>query len=86
MDKTLGNIGEFGLIDLISRQFKVPEGVTGIGDDCAVIPQREGFDTLVSTDMLVEGSHFIRDRISPEDLLEVRRSQPERHRGHGRPS
>ena len=68
MDKALGNIGEFGLIDLISRQFKVPEGVTGIGDDCAVIPQREGFDTLISTDMLVEGSHFIPGRISPEDL------------------
>lgn len=64
----IGDVGEFGLIGMISGQFKAPEGVTGIGDDCAVIPQRDGSDTLVSTDMLIEGTHFILDDIGPRDL------------------
>lgn len=61
----LSDLGEFGLIDRIRTRFPAPEGVTGIGDDCAVIPQRSGRDTLVSTDMLVEGTHFLRADISP---------------------
>lgn len=61
-------LGEFGLIDRIKEQFPVPEGVTGIGDDCAVLPQRDGLRTLVSTDMLVEGTHFLLDDISPYRL------------------
>ncbi len=64
----LDEIGEFGLIGEISRAFPLPEGVTGIGDDCAVIPQHDGDDTLVSSDMLVEGSHFLMDDISPYRL------------------
>ena len=55
--------GEFELINDIKAMFPVPEGITGIGDDCAVIPQRSGMETLVSTDMLVEGTHFILDDI-----------------------
>lgn len=64
----LATVGEFGLIDRISAQFKVPENVTGIGDDCAVIPQSCGLDTIVSTDMLVEGTHFLLESTGPEDL------------------
>lgn len=60
--------GEFGLIDRIRYQFKTPEGYLGIGDDCAVIPESDGYETLVSTDMLVEDSHFILDRITPYQL------------------
>lgn len=59
--------GEFGLIEFIKGHFKVPEGVTGIGDDCAVIPSGED-DLLVSTDLLMEGIHFLRDESSPEDV------------------
>ena len=51
--------GEFELIDEIKNMFPVPEGIKGIGDDCAVIPQKTAWETLVSTDMLVEGSHFL---------------------------
>ena len=46
----------------------VPEGVTGIGDDCAIIPQESGMETLVSTDMLIEGTHFLMDDITPWQL------------------
>ena len=68
MGKTLKDLGEFGLIARIREQFTAPEGVTGIGDDCAVLPQRDDRDTLVSTDMLVEGTHFLRDDITPYQL------------------
>lgn len=60
--------GEFEFIDGIRRMFPAPEGMEGIGDDCAVIPQHSGFETLVSTDMLVEGSHFLLDDITPWQL------------------
>ena len=67
-DKSLKDLGEFGLIGRIQERFPAPEGVTGIGDDCAVIPQRSGRDTLVSTDMLIEGTHFLRRDIPPYRL------------------
>lgn len=64
----LQELGEFGLIDRIKTGVTAPEGMTGIGDDCAVIPQGNGTDLLVSTDMLVEGIHFILDDIKPYRL------------------
>lgn len=64
----MSDIGEFELIDLIKRQFSEPQGVTGIGDDCAILPQRDGYESLVSTDLLVEGVHFLLDDITPEQL------------------
>lgn len=64
----LSDIGEFGLISLIESGISAPQGVTGIGDDCAVIPQTAGMDTLVSTDMLMEGDHFLLDDISAYEL------------------
>ena len=45
-----------------------PSGVVGIGDDCAVLPQREGLDTLVTTDLLIEGRHFLLSDVSPYEL------------------
>ena len=54
---------EFDLIRQLSSRFSVPDGVIGIGDDCAVIG-----DTLVTTDLLAEGVHFLLDGISPFDL------------------
>lgn len=60
--------GEFELIDHIKGMFPVPEGIKGIGDDCAVIPQKTGYETLVSTDMLVEGSHFLLEDITAYQL------------------
>lgn len=60
--------GEFDFIRDIRTQFHAPDGVLGIGDDCAAIPQKDGMETLVSTDMLVEGSHFLMNQITPYQL------------------
>ncbi|NOS91647.1 MAG: thiamine-phosphate kinase [Cyclobacteriaceae bacterium] len=55
----LNQIGEFGLIDRIQKQFSLqnPTSVLGIGDDAAMINAGEDY-LLVSTDMLLEGIHF----------------------------
>lgn len=60
----LRELGEFGLIEEIKQGIEVPQGYLGIGDDCAVMPQKSGMETLVSTDMLIEGTHFLMDDIS----------------------
>lgn len=62
MDQTrseISQLGEFGLIDRISKKFSLGNGtsVKGIGDDAAVIDLGNEY-LLVSTDMLVEGIHF----------------------------
>lgn len=63
------DVGEFGLIDIIRRmQRGAEEGTTGIGDDCAVIPAGGGRSYVITTDMLVEGRHFILENITPCDL------------------
>lgn len=55
----LGELGEFGLIDRIAGRSPRGSGVRiGIGDDAAAIETTEGFVTLITTDMLVEGIHF----------------------------
>ncbi len=67
----LADIGEFGLIKRFSAQFEnmVSDGITGIGDDCAVIPAKGNDDVwLVTTDMLIEDRHFIREKIAPYEL------------------
>ncbi len=55
----LDKIGEFGLIDHLTQSFKTINESTkkAVGDDAAVL-NFEGEETLVSTDMLVEGVHF----------------------------
>ncbi|MGV6860623.1 MAG: thiamine-phosphate kinase [Putridiphycobacter sp.] len=55
----LEKLGEFGLIDHISKDFEShqPSTVKGIGDDAAVIDAGDKY-MVVSTDMLVEGVHF----------------------------
>ncbi|MCL4638924.1 MULTISPECIES: thiamine-phosphate kinase [Olivibacter] len=55
----LDKLGEFGLIDLINKSIEIKEESTvkGIGDDAAVI-QHGGKQTLISTDLLLEGVHF----------------------------
>jgi thiamine-monophosphate kinase len=55
----LTQLGEFGLIDRIRKQF-APQNNTsliGVGDDAAVI-DANGQSMLITTDMLLEGIHF----------------------------
>lgn len=40
----------------------------GIGDDCAVLAPRPGYEMVVTTDMLLEGRHFRREWHSPESV------------------
>jgi thiamine-monophosphate kinase len=51
-------MGEF---DLIERYFKRParQADVGIGDDCAIWTPAAGQQLAISTDMLVEGRHFL---------------------------
>lgn len=51
-------MGEF---DLIERYFKRPtqKAALGVGDDCALLKPTEGMQLAVSSDMLVEGRHFL---------------------------
>lgn len=66
----LASIGEFGLIRRFSPAFLkgLPRGVIGIGDDCAVLPWKKNAHLLVTTDLLVEDIHFLRDKIPALDL------------------
>ena len=51
-------MGEF---DLIAKYFtrKVTRAVLGVGDDCALLRPSPGMQLAVSSDMLVEGRHFL---------------------------
>jgi thiamine-monophosphate kinase len=67
---TIAELGEQAVIAAIHRlQPPVPQGTrVGIGDDAAVIAPRPGQELLVSVDMLVEGVHFRRDWMDPEQV------------------
>lgn len=56
---SLEKLGEFELIDHLTRTFKIQHRSTlkGIGDDAAVLDFKDK-KVVVSTDMLVEGVHF----------------------------
>ena len=55
----ISTLGEFGLIDRITKDFPVKNASTqvAVGDDCAVLDYGDK-KTLVTTDLLLEGIHF----------------------------
>lgn len=55
--------------DLIARYFTRPAAgaVLGVGDDGAIVAPEPGMELVMSTDMLVEGTHFL-PGTDPEDL------------------
>ncbi len=59
-------MGEF---DLIEHYFKRPahKAALGVGDDCALLTPTRGMQLAVSSDMLVEGRHFL-STVDPERL------------------
>ena len=62
-------MGEFDLIDAFFRQpvlqaqkrHKAAHIVKGIGDDCAILAPAPGMQLAISSDMLVQGRHFLPD-------------------------
>ena len=61
-------MGEFELIQRYFQHGLRPEGVAlGNGDDCALLAPAPGMRLAVSTDMLVEGRHFL-STVSPQAL------------------
>lgn len=59
-------LGEF---DLIARYFtrEPRRAALGVGDDCALLAPEPGMQLAVSSDMLVEGRHFL-STVAPERL------------------
>ncbi|MGA1770661.1 MAG: thiamine-phosphate kinase [Flavobacteriaceae bacterium] len=55
----ISSLGEFGLIEHLTRTFKLnnKSSLLGVGDDAAVL-EFKNTQTLVSTDLLIEGVHF----------------------------
>jgi thiamine-monophosphate kinase len=66
----IDQLGEFALIDRIRAALPAPgPGVlTGIGDDVAVLEASGENVWLATCDVLVEGSHFLREAIAPRSL------------------
>lgn len=64
------DIGEFALIARMAARLKggLPEGVVGIGDDCAALPLSGGGVQLLTCDVMVDGRHFKSGR---SDLADV---------------
>jgi len=55
----VSSLGEFGLIEHLTKNIEIHNASTilGVGDDAAVI-DHFGKQTLISTDLLIEGIHF----------------------------
>lgn len=55
----ISSLGEFGLIEHLTRNFEIQHASTivSVGDDAAVI-DHFGKQTVISTDLLLEGIHF----------------------------
>lgn len=71
--ETVSSIGEFGLIQGITAHLKANRvKSSGVvlppGDDAAIWQPRAGHQVVVSTDMLIEGSHFRHDWSSAESV------------------
>lgn len=67
----LCDVGEFRLIQRLTPLFSEglpPQVIAGIGDDCSQVAESEERTLLVTTDMLVEGVHFLETTISADSL------------------
>ena len=61
-------MGEFDLIKrYFSRKSLQNDVVLSVGDDCAITSISTGYQLAITTDTLVEGTHFL-PSISPADL------------------
>lgn len=58
--ESIESLGEFGLIDHLTKNFKIKQKSTvkGIGDDAAVISCDSDTEMVITTDFLLENVHF----------------------------
>lgn len=66
----LEDIGEFSLIKKITKDIFVDKSmvIAGVGDDVAVIKTKSEKYSLLTCDVLIEGTHFKRETITPYQL------------------
>jgi thiamine-monophosphate kinase len=66
----LKEIGEFGFIDRIKSGclIRAENVIKAIGDDCCVFRTTAGLVSLLTTDMLVEDIHFLKNQVPPFKL------------------
>ena len=59
MATEIATLGEFGLIERLTKDIKLENASTlkGVGDDCAVLDYKDK-QVLVTSDLLMEGVHF----------------------------
>lgn len=60
-NRGMPNLSPLGEFDLIARYFTRParRAALGVGDDCALWTPAPGLQLAISSDMLVEGRHFL---------------------------
>ncbi|NOY77847.1 MAG: thiamine-phosphate kinase [Calditrichaeota bacterium] len=67
--KHLHDLGEFGLIELLTRKIRPSEAVkVGIGDDAAVVSLPQEHLLLSTVDSQIEGTHFDWPLTTPQNL------------------
>jgi thiamine-monophosphate kinase len=65
----LKDIGEFVLIKRLTKNITLEESViVGVGDDVAVVKTRAEKYLLLTCDILIEGTHFTKETITPYQL------------------
>ena len=66
----IASLGQFGLIDLLTRDFSAKNASTvkGVGDDAAVIAPGRGEAVLCTTDSFYEGVDFDLTSFPPKHL------------------
>ena len=68
-NKTIEQIGEFGLIEQIKKWIPLTrKTVVGIGDDTAVFRASRGMNQLLTIDSLVEYVDFIKSKATPQKI------------------
>lgn len=63
--------GEARLLEHIEKTFRFPGDrrlLLGPGDDCAVLRHSAGRDLVITTDEMVEGTHYLARFATPEDI------------------